>query len=127
MRRRKFLVLSILISFGKFTLARPVASKTCTTCSVDLEAIQNKISRLFFDVRGARSVGQRFLALNPDQAHLPLLLEGVGITGRDPASFTTKDIDHLIRKDFLLGHTVLLDGWVLARSELNLYAILALS
>jgi len=133
MQRRKFLILSVLsaassmISISSFSITYPMARNAYLIETVGLGAIQAKISKLFSDIKHAQSVGQRFLELHPDQAHLPLLLEGVGESGIDSPSFAVKDVDCLIREDFILGNTVLLDGWVLSRSELNLCAILAIS
>jgi len=130
MRRRKFLILSALNSlsfFGTFGILGSTSGIKGLSYSTGLEVMQAKISSLFSDIGSAQSVGQRFIELYPDQANFALLLEGVGLRERAPTDFTTNDIDRLIREDFSSGHTVLIDGWVLAKTESNLCAILALS
>lgn len=96
------------------------------------ESIAARIEPLFSDVESAREVGRRYLARFPDQANHTLLLERSGLAGLpqdSPAEPTLlrKALDRRRQQDFLTGNTVTLDGWILAQSEVDLCALLALS
>jgi hypothetical protein len=72
----------------------------------------------------AIAIGRRYLDRYPDDA-LPAVLAEHANTG-DPAAARSA-LRAGIRQDFERGDTVLLDGWVLARSECRACAALALA
>lgn len=78
----------------------------------------------------ARAVGERYLALMPqerDQALLRRALFGSGASGRSPSPEALRlQISALRERDFTTGDTVMIDGWMMARSEARLCAMTAL-
>lgn len=65
-------------------------------------------------------------SLTPDEilAQIAADLRGIGISdGESDPEIMRSAIDTLIRRDFTAGELVILDGWVLSRSEARLYAL----
>ena len=86
----------------------------------------------FRDDRAARVVGRRYLAVNPGEASRPVLLDRLGPLAPAPDRPVEPRVwrHRLIvarTADFAAGDTVLVDGWLLARSEARLCALVALS
>lgn len=85
----------------------------------------------------ALAVGRAYLAAHPDEANLPRLLgaiEAAAGIGDDAAlplppqrhAATAQAVALAVREDFLERRTVKIDGWVLARTEARLCALIAL-
>lgn len=94
-------------------------------------SIKTAIEPLFSDPESARALGRRYLERFPERANFALLLGHSGLTvrhGQPPQGmdWSIAAIDQRRKQDFLAGHTVILDGWMLARSEASLCALLAL-
>lgn len=77
----------------------------------------------------ARKVGERYLAQAPEDAdpdHLAAaLFDGAPDDVSSPEQFRSH-IDRCRARDFEVGDTVIVDGWVLARTEARLCAFAAL-
>lgn len=72
---------------------------------------------------GILVVGTRYLATHPDENDLATLLAALPPVDDDPVTAAAARL----RDDFARGETVVVDGWVLARSEARAAAILALA
>jgi hypothetical protein len=83
---------------------------------------------LAFKHRGhAIAIGRRYLGRYPDDPWPGVLARGLGrASPADPAAARLA-LSARVREDFERGDTVLLDGWVLARSEGRACAALALA
>lgn len=75
--------------------------------------------------RAARRIGRRYLAIAPGEAD-PVRLAATLPALRDPVA-QRRALDAARRRDFAAGDTVILDGWILARSEARLCALAALT
>jgi hypothetical protein len=83
----------------------------------------------------ARRVGEAYLAATPAEANVARLTSGVvGSLPRMPDLLIDVDaadlraaIAEVIREDFRTERTVVIDGWILARTEARLYALAALA
>lgn len=126
-KRRRFLVLVAggLIS----TLAlkvRQAFSGAILESATPPRAIVADLDQLFADPDSARAVGRRYLELHPEHADLQVLLNGARLGSDIHRSLLKEALDHQRRQDFLRGDTIVLDGWLLARSEIYVCTILAL-
>lgn len=78
----------------------------------------------------ARRVGERYLAQAPEEADPARLAAdlfgGVAVDGASPRRLR-RHIDHRRARDFAQGDTVIVDGWVMARTEARLCALAALT
>lgn len=81
----------------------------------------------------AERVGRRYLAMLPadiDRSHLletsPMLRHAARATQREPQA-AARLLRQGIDDDFRRADTVVVDGWVLARTEARLCALIALS
>jgi hypothetical protein len=96
--------------------------------SADMWAAANQcLLSLFRDIDAPRALGDRYLAIYPADTNRRTLGADVFGTAKtvDPQSMRT----HLARRvsqDFTDGNTVIVDGWVLARSEARACAMVAL-
>jgi len=116
---------------------RPVSAAPAPEGQVPPESVEAGIARLFSDSESARSVGWRYLERFPEQASRERLLEDAGLAalpgdlpGDEPllvGSLLKAALNQRREQDFLAGDTVILGGWILARSEASLCALLALS
>ena len=87
-------------------------------------SIEDQLKTLFSNSDNAREVGQIYLQANPQHAKRSYLEHQVGLNGPlgPVESFEAKR-----EQDFLIGNTVILDGWVLAKAEVCVCALLALT
>ncbi len=85
------------------------------------------LAAIFEHLDSAVAIGRRYLSRYPDErASRALAAELQRASGHDPAAART-DLRARVRRDFERGDTVLLDGWVLARSECHACAAIALA
>lgn len=88
---------------------------------------------LLHDLAGARAIGIRYLADAPEERDAAFLtrelFDGIGGVPRTaPQRAAARRVIAARRaRDFATGDTVLIDGWILARSEARLCALAALS
>lgn len=77
----------------------------------------------------ARAIGRRYLAAEPGEADAVFLAEQ--LFGDDRTSLSLAEMRQAVgaarTRDFANGDTVLIDGWLLARSEVRLCALSVLS
>jgi hypothetical protein len=81
----------------------------------------------------ARLLGRAYLAETPEEASPPLLACCIGeACGAEPGMLAAlpepalrRTLADAVRRDFARGDTVVVRGWVLARSEARLYALCA--
>jgi hypothetical protein len=90
------------------------------------------VQELIGDLKGVRAIGARYLALAPeerDAARLArLLFAGIAEARRPFAGVDAlrRAIGAHRERDFAAGDTVLVDGWILARTEARLCALVFL-
>ncbi len=77
--------------------------------------------------QSAIAIGRRYLSRFPDDAMPGVLARGLGPAGTGDPAAARAALRARVRDDFARGDTVLLDGWVLARSECHACAALALA
>ncbi len=93
-------------------------------------SIEAMVGNLFSDVTDAQVIGRCYLSLYPEKANRSVLLAELKmtyplLTGH---RIRLKEVLYQRRQQqFLEGDTVIVDGWVLARCEAQLCALLALS
>ncbi len=89
---------------------------------------ERRLAGLFRNPEFAREVGRKYLAIHPDEAdryRLRTTLFGVA-RPRSSAALRNVLADRR-RKDFEDGDIAVVDGWVLARSEARVCALVALT
>lgn len=122
------------------TTTRPFARRTFLTLGLaalfvhglklqlpHLAAAEFNIVDFWHDPKSARAVGERYLAIAPHERDRALLQEavfGAGPSGqpRSPEALRAR-ISELREQDFIAGDTVLIDGWMMARTEARLCAM----
>jgi len=82
---------------------------------------------VFSDPRSAVAIGQRYLALHPAEADVERLKASLfdGLDVARTAALRARLAEGR-RRDFASGRTVIVDGWILARTELRACALLTL-
>lgn len=80
----------------------------------------------------ARRIGWRYLAVAPEERSTTrlrrLLFDGADVdVGPEMLAHLRRLIDMKRRHDFSIGNTVVLDGWLLARTEARLCALATLA
>jgi hypothetical protein len=82
---------------------------------------------LITDRDGAARLGRSYVAAHPSEARSGVLVRGlVGATAPTSVSGASRKVAARIRGDYAAGSTVVVDGWVLSRTEARLYALVAL-
>ena len=90
----------------------------------DVRSIADQFETMFRHPDTAREVGQIYLQAYPRHAKRAYLEHQVGLNHPlDPI----KSFEAKREQDFLVGNTVTLDGWVLAKAEVCVCALLAMS
>jgi hypothetical protein len=120
LRRREFLALGAGLLAG---LAAPRRARAAVPT-------RDPVARLFAHPDSARIVGRRYLEAFPQRAERARLeadcVNRVALAADADATAWREALAALRRREFADGETVVLDGWVLARSEASLCALLAL-
>lgn len=97
----------------------------------DPAVVTRELVGLFSDPGSAEHIGRRYLALYPDRADLHSLLHELGPQLTATASRHDPLLrDHVSdqqRQDFARGDTVLIDNWILSRTEASLCALATIS
>lgn len=90
--------------------------------------LRSRVAGLFGSPASAARIGAEYLRQYPDCAEWPRLMADAGID-IESALLNRREraaaFAEARGRDFLAGHTVVLDGWVLARSEVACCGILA--
>jgi hypothetical protein len=99
--------------------------------SVSLSAA-NSASGLLPHRDAARRIGWRYLAVAPEERSTTrlrrLLFDGADVdVGPEMLAHLRRLINMKRRHDFSIGNTVILDGWLLARTEARLCALATLA
>ena len=82
---------------------------------------------LITDRDGATRLGSSYLAAHPTEARRRVLVHDlVGPTEPTSVSHASGEVAARIRGDYAARSTVVVDGWVLSRTEARLYALVAL-
>lgn len=122
--RRRFARGMIAAVIGSVAVALPGLARAAS--APDLAALVGRRE-------SAERVGRRYLAMLPadiDRSHLlktsPTLRRALRATPREP-QVAARLLRHGIDDDFRRADTVVVDGWVLARTEARLCALIALS
>ncbi|HJQ55057.1 MAG TPA: hypothetical protein VJ825_14550 [Gemmatimonadaceae bacterium] len=83
------------------------------------------------DMLGAdrvRAIGNRYVASTPNENTADALRSAVSKSrSQSRVPLMPRSIDDQVREDFINGHTVLVDGWVLSVTEARQAALFALS
>jgi hypothetical protein len=85
------------------------------------------LASIFKHRQSAIAIGRRYLARYPDEASPQRLAQALRPAAGDGPAAARRALRARVRADFERGDTVLLDGWVLARSECQACAALALA
>ena len=92
-------------------------------------SFESELARLFSTPQHAIDIGRRYLQLNPEKADRRALLND--LFGRSSISSKSRSslaglVSGWQERDFRDGVVVVLDGWILARAEASLCALLYL-
>jgi hypothetical protein len=91
------------------------------------------VEALLPNITAARKVGERYLAQTPEERCTLRLTEALfgGALHHPPAADALPHLRRIIEarrhQDFTRGDTVILDGWLLARTEARLCALAAMA
>ena len=85
-----------------------------------------ELEAMFSDVESAYAVGCRYLGLADAERDLAALLKTAGLNSIDPNTPVRSAIQLQRQDDFRTGNTLILDGWVLAKAEVSVCAVLVL-
>jgi len=125
MSRRRFL-LSIIVGLVPSALA-------WTAWTTPSWLRRAAIEELVGDLSGARAIGTRYLVIAPEERDAAFLARhlfaGVADGPHHAAGMSAlrQAIGAHRQRDFTTGDTVIIDGWILARTEARLCALAALS
>ena len=121
-RRYALIAIASIPAISVQWLPRLLADKAGLDESVRL---MRDLEGLFTDIATAIDVGETYLTSCGHPDVTKQLLHGIGIGPAAARSFDRKEFDLLRQKDFAQSNTLLVQGWLLARSELCACALLA--
>lgn len=127
MTRRKFLLSATLMGtlFGLVSCSSLLASLGFSReHGTTVPEIRPWLFGLFGDLDSAQSLGKRYLDLYPQEAQRALLL-AAHIQSAQPR--TSSELKKMLARerelDFRTSRTVIIDGWLLARTEVEACAL----
>lgn len=126
MTRRQFLLSGTLISEVFASLTTPYGlprSHGAFVSSLTKARIEHSLRALFSDIDAARVLGMRYIDLYPSEAQRIVLLDKLFLSA-PRTSRELKTIISLEREyDFQNNRTIIIDGWILARTEAEVCAL----
>ena len=126
--RRRFLGWSASTALASFALSCSWPSATAVL-AMDRSAgaaLTPVLATLFKDPQAAAAVGRRYLALYPEEADAGRLAESLfdeATASRATAEALRAALSRQRQRDFRDGKVVVVDGWLLARSEARACAL----
>lgn len=106
----------------------PLLSPKDTFASQPTDAVRHAMLTVFKDQEAARAVGERYLADHPEDNDALRLTET--LFGENPGRLSPRSLRRTMNQqrqdDFAADRYVLVDNWVLARSEARACALVAL-
>lgn len=132
--RRRFIAASLLSVLGLLPAARAAG---LAEQAPDAQNGEDWLLRMAGEPQATRALGRAYLAAHPDEQNgarlRTALLDALAATlgDRQPATLTPGEalaaLRRLVRRDYLEAQVVLVDGWLLSRSEARLYALMAIN
>lgn len=124
-------VLVALVRTGGLALALGRQVAIAATSSIPADPVVAKLRSIVSDPIGARCIGQIYLgqaSAENDPTHLAsLILSSLRLTSQDSLRFQRGALSKLfgaaVRADFAAGRTVVLNGWILSRTEARVCAL----
>ncbi len=126
MKRRNF-ILSVVAGLSIIATKWHSRSGNKHAAGPDRALLVSGLTELFSDVKTATDVGELYLRTYSGNVSLAHLLSGVGIDPQSSRVLSSADFHSRRQRDFQEGQTVLINGWLMARSELCACALLACS
>ncbi len=89
--------------------------------------IRQRLSLTIGDQAAAKHFGQVYLEEHPSETDIELLLKRIGgdMNLNDPELLAER-LDQQVRNEYRRGESVMVNGWVLSRTEARLYALVTL-
>jgi hypothetical protein len=130
--RRRFLQLAIWLSTFGLTVTVPPSARSTT--GVTLNFVGRKLTRSLVDKRSAHVIGRQYLKIHPEEASVDLLIRLLCCDRSQSLFALANEGDRVFRKlilaqqrdDFAKSRTVNLKGWILAKTEARLCALVTL-
>ena len=124
-RRRLLTVAAVLLESLLAGGAGRVAARLYAPSRSD--ACRRLVESLFLDPDAAARLGRRYLVLHPHERDVASMLDGLLEPGERPSrAGLRRRLRARQRHDFAGGVTVIVDGWILSRTEARLCAAVAL-
>lgn len=130
MTRRTFLFFTFIGTLINWTSGYPIETLLQQN-RANIDDSLKMLTRLFSDLEIPKALGRRYLEVYPSDSNRAELLRD--LFPPDLRSPTARNLNHLKRylvsrreRDFQEECSVLLDGWVLARTEARVCALIAL-
>lgn len=129
--RRQFLRLSASTGLASFALSCSWPGMTAVLAMErpGTNDLTPALTTLFKDPEGTAAIGRRYLALYPQEAdadHLTAALFDTAKPSPTTADALRSELSRQRQQDFRNGQVVVVDGWLLARSEARVCALSAL-
>ena len=126
--RRQFLRLSASTGLASFALSCSWPGMTAVLAMEQPAGsdLASALTTLFKDPEGAAAIGRRYLALYPEEADAEHLAAALFQAPKPPRATTDalrSELSHQRQQDFRDGDVVVVDGWLLARSEARACAL----
>lgn len=131
--KRRPLLISLLGTTSVLASPRPASASPVRAAARDVPAsgAELDLSLVFADPASARSIGRRYLAQYPERSSRSRLLAELDLPAARPAApgraGLIEWIEQAQQRDFAEGRTVVVNNWVLSRTEAALCALSALS
>jgi hypothetical protein len=126
MKRRSFLI-SLAVSPIFFWRATRWLQGSEEAGDLEIPTVKYCLSNILTDESGARLIGKAYLAAYPDERDRRLILkELIGPTKLRGPGDLRRRIAQRRQQDFIQGAVVVVDGWILAKSEARAAALTVL-
>ncbi len=131
--RRGFL--SLLMGLGLVGVSQCFLLRRVLANGDPADQLCDRLPKVYDCLESAQIIGQKYLRTAPEEAHKRVLLDLICRgSASNQAQLLVSDVpttrsvlQEWIRKDFELGRTVLVNGWMLSQTETRLCALSAVS
>ena len=123
MKRRNFILLG---AAGVAAVSIPTAYYFLTDLEYDQALADPHLLSLIWDTETIKKIGNQYRLQMPSENSEQPLVKSLKAAASEASLANSSNLEEVIKKDFGTGDTIIVDGWILSRTEARQCALFSL-
>ena len=123
MKRRNFILLG---AAGFAAVSIPTAYYFLTDIEYDQALADPQLLSLIWDTETIKKIGNQYRLQMPSENSERPLVKSLKAAASEASLANSSNLEEVIKKDFETGDTIIVDGWILSRTEARQCALFSL-